>query len=396
MIEELKIKDEEILLLGLCRMKFGIELKVMLLSLAEGEVDWEYFAALANSHGVSALVYHNLDKLNFLHLVPLKQQDFLKNALLMSMSRNAFNYQSAGEVLKVLNRENIKTVFLKGMALELSVYENAGLRQMSDIDILTDKKECIKARDILLRNGFVSLPVKSVFHKLIITNIGKHLPSLIKNGASVEVHHELFGGRENILTRVLYDTSCENELNGERVYFPKPQIFFLYLVKHLYLHEISNESQLRLYTDLVVLLEKNYDEIINYDLLTYATQEGMQEILAWRLEPLRDLWGIQFPVWINEFVDKWYNPDSINNFIFFLKSPKDNPPLDKEGFYRNTVKEIPGIHRKVLYLLGDLFPSISFMKERYGCTSSVKVLFYYPHRVGKLWWLINRHKGVKA
>ena len=92
---------------------------------------------------------------------------------------------------------------------------------------------------------------------------------------------------------------------------------------------MNNESQLRLYTDLVVLLTKYRDEIINYDLLTYASQAGMSEILAWRLEPLRDLWGISFPEWIDEFIDKWYNPDSINKFIFFLKSPKDNPPVDR-------------------------------------------------------------------
>jgi hypothetical protein len=393
MIEELKIRDEEILLLGLCRMEFGIELKVMLLSLAEGPVDWEYFTALSNSHGVSALICCNLEKLNFFHLVPQKQQEFLKNALLMSLSRNAFNTRTAEEVLKALNREKIKTVLLKGMALENTVYGSAGLRQMTDVDILIDKKECLRARNILLRNGFVSLPVKSFFHKLIIVNIGKHLPSLLKSGASVEIHHELFGGRENILTQVLFDTSCENQLNGEKAYFPRPQIFFLYLIKHLYLHEMNNESQLRLYTDLVVLLEKYYSEIINYDLLTYSSQAGMNEMLAWRLEPLRDLWGIQFPGWVNEFADKWYNPDSINKFMFFLKNPKDNPPPDKERSYRNTVKEIPGIHRKILFVLGDIFPSVSFMKKRYGCSGGWKVLIYYPHRLGKLWWLIKRHRG---
>jgi hypothetical protein len=56
--------------------------------------------------------------------------------------------------------------------------------------------------------------------------------------------------------------------------FPSPQIFFLYLVKHLWQHEMNNESQLRLYTDLVVLIEKHYDEILNYNLLKYASKCG--------------------------------------------------------------------------------------------------------------------------
>ena len=80
-----------------------------------------------------------------------------------SLSRNTFNTESLGEVLRLLNDEKIKTVLLKGMALEITVYGNAGLRQMSDVDILISRDECIRARNILIRMDYVSLPVKSVF-----------------------------------------------------------------------------------------------------------------------------------------------------------------------------------------------------------------------------------------
>jgi hypothetical protein len=295
-----------------------------------------------------------------------------------------------GEVLRLLNAENIKTVILKGLALENSVYGSSGLRQMSDVDILINREECIKARKILISNGYESLPVKSFFHNLIIGYSGKHLPSLIKSGTSVEIHHELFGGRKNLLTKLLYDSSYEVELKGEKTWFPQPQIFFLYLVKHLWLHEMNNESQLRLYTDLIVLIEKYNDEILNYNLLKYASKAGMSEILAWHLEPLRDMWSVSFPGWLNDFIDKWHNQDFINKFFFFLRSPKDNPPGDKAGFYRHILGDIPGLHRKFLYVLGDLFPSVSFMKNRYKCKSTWRVLLYYPHRLGKVLWLFRK------
>ena len=265
---------------------------------------------------------------------------------------------------------------------------NAGLRQMSDVDILINRDECIKARDILISKGYESFPVKSVFHEPIIPYFGKHLPSLIKNGTSVEIHHELFGERDNALTNILYDTSYEVEIKGEKTWFPRPQIFFLYLVKHLWQHEMNNESQLRLYTDLVVLIEKHYDEILNPDLLIYASTQEMREILASHLKMLKDFWGIEFPTTINDFIEKWYARDSTQKFIFFLGSPKNNPPLDRPGVYRRIIKDIPGIHRKLFFVLGDLFPTISFMKNRYKCDSTLKVLFYYPHRVGKILWLI--------
>ncbi len=390
MNSEVNIRDEETLLLGLCRLEYRDEQLEKIRALATVITDWNYFSFLANAHGVAALAYHNLEKYSLLTGIPREVVTFLKGALMLSLSRNAYNTEAMGEALRLLNGENIRTVLLKGMALEFSVYGNAGLRQMSDIDVLISRNQCIKARNILINSGYVSLPLKSIFHKLIFADTGKHLPSLIKSGTSIEIHHELFGSKKNVLTMMLYDNSYKIEIKGAKAYIPQPQIFFLYLIKHLYLHEMNNESQLRLYTDLVVMIEKYHDEILNYDLLTYASRAGMSEILAWRLEPLRDLWGISFPGWIDDFIDRWYNPDSINKFIFFLKSPKDNPPLDKARFYRHVISDIPGLHRKFLFLLGDLFPTISFMKKRYNCPDTWKVLFYYPHRLGKVFWLFRR------
>ena len=346
--------------------------------------------SVANVHGVAALVYHNLEKLDLLHYTTAEASDTLKKALMMSLSRNTRNTEAMAYVLRLLNRENIKTVLLKGLALELSVYGNAGLRQMTDVDVLVTRDNCLKARKILMNKGFTSLPVKSVFHKAIIADAGKHLPSLIKNGFSVEFHHQLFGAEKDNLTGKLYETSSEKEIKGEKTFIPEARIFFLYLVRHLCMHEMNNESQLRLYTDLVVLIENFRDEIINVDLIEYAKKAGMSQMLAWKLEPLRDLWGISFPEWINEFINKWYNPDSINKINYFLKSTKDNPPSDKAKYYRYHLSEIPGMHRKILFLLGDLFPTIRFMKKRYNLSKSWQAIFYYPLRFGKLWYLVKR------
>jgi hypothetical protein len=380
MKSDLNIRDEEILLLGLCRLSFGVELKVMLTALAETVTDWDYLFSQANLHGVASLVSHNLEKLGFMNLVPGETAGKFRNAMVVSLTRNTSNAESMGAVLRILNRENIKTVLLKGLALELTVYGNCGLRQMTDVDVLVRRDNCMKARKLLMDNGFESLPVKSVFHKPIIADVGKHLPTLVKKEFAIELHHELFGAGKNILTMMLYDTAVETEVNGEKCFVPEARIFFLYLVKHLWLHEMNNESQLKLYTDLVVLIEKYGDEILNYDLLTYANQAGMSKILARRLEPLRDLWGISFPGWINEFIDKWYHPDSINKFIFFLKSPRDNPPMGKSQKFLNNLRDIKGIHRKTLYILGEIFPSIDFMKKRYNCKSSFTALLHYPVR----------------
>jgi hypothetical protein len=387
---ELEIRDEEILLLGLCRLNFSDVQAEKIREVVNRVADWNYFASLANEHGVIALAYSNLEKLDLLSRLPEKVVSSMNNSKMLSLSRNAFHTSVITGVLRILNNNNIKTVLLKGLALEIRVYGNTGLRQMTDVDILLDRSNYKKARRALIESGYTSLPVKSIFHLPIIAYSGKHLPSLQKNGASIDIHLELFGGKKNILTKLLYENSSEIRVNDQYAHIPRPQLFFLYLVKHLYSHEVNNESQLRLYTDLVVLLEKYGEEIITFDLLAYAAKAGMSQILAWRLEPLRDLWCISFPGWMDDFINKWYNPDSINKFVFFLKSPKKHAITGSPVIYRKTISEIPGLHRKIFFVLGDLFPTLTFMKQRYGCRSKLRAVFYYPHRWGKVLWLFGR------
>lgn len=389
MITEINPGNEELLLCGLCRLSFDTEKRVALKSLAEKIFDWNYFSDLAGKHGIAALVFNNLTALGLLQFVPDNIKETLRNSLLKNIARNTAFTGKISDILDLLNKENIKVVLLKGLALELSDYGNSGLRQMTDADILVSGDNALKARKILIESGFISNPVKSVLYKPIILDTGKHLPTLNRDGFAVEIHHELFSLKNTFLTKMLYDGSKEIEIKGHRAYIPSPGMFFLYLIKHLWLHEMNNESQLRLYADLAVLLEKHSDSIIEPGILDLASKADMNGILASHLRPLRDFWDITFPGWMNDFIDKWSGDSSTDRFIIFLKSPKDNPPPDRGTIYRYNLGEIRGFHRKLLFVAGDLFPTMEFMKRRYGCNSRFKAVLYYPLRWGKLWYLLK-------
>jgi hypothetical protein len=388
MKEGIKIINEELLLINLCRLSFNNYQTEKIRELILLVSDWEYFASHANEHGVVALVYQNLKNLGLLTLIPEKIVSDLNNKLMVSLSRNAYHTSVITEVLRIFDEHNIKLVLLKGMALEFSVYGNSGLRQMTDIDILIDRNDYKNARRILIENGYESLPVKSLLHKPLIAYIGKHMPSLIKNGASIDIHLELFPGTQNDLTRQLFDSNQGIRINDQNYRIPAPQLFFLYLINHLWSHELNNESQLRLYTDLVVLLEKHKEEIINDKLIMLASQSGLSEIMAGKLTLIRDMWEISFPDMVNAFIEQFQNPDYFKRFVWFLKIPKKDSVTGTKLVYRKTIREIPGFHRKVLYVIGDIFPTLTFMKERYKCSSKMKAVFYYPHRLGKILWLI--------
>ena len=118
----------------------------MLRALAEGIVDWKHFITMVSEHGVAALVYHNLEKLDLLQLLPEGEKSFLKKCLLKSLSRNTRNAKMLAEALHLMNSQDMKVVLLKGSALEIMVYGNEGLRQMSDVDVLLSRQDCLDAR----------------------------------------------------------------------------------------------------------------------------------------------------------------------------------------------------------------------------------------------------------
>ena len=62
MKSEVRISDEEHLLLELCRLEFSDEQINRINSLLAVITDWPYFSNLANEHGVAALVWYNLEK----------------------------------------------------------------------------------------------------------------------------------------------------------------------------------------------------------------------------------------------------------------------------------------------------------------------------------------------
>ncbi|HEX2920746.1 MAG TPA: nucleotidyltransferase family protein [Bacteroidales bacterium] len=380
------LTKEELLIIKLCRLTFSDDEKAEIRKLAAAITGWDNFTKLVNIHGISALVYNNLEKQDHFDFVPEKNRFLLRKSRILSMARNATMMHQLEGAISIAG---VKTVLLKGAALELMIYGNTGLRQMNDVDVLMTREDSLRSFRLLEKSGYEPLPVKSVFHRLIIDHIGKHLPSLIKGGLSIELHHDLFDLAASDLTRFFYETSVERSA-GSKLFIPEPCIFFLYLVRHLEKHEQSDGSQLRLYTDLVVMIAKYGDTIINDRLIEYSGIAGLNKALASKLKIIREIFSVSYPDWMNEFVDANCAADANERFYYFLRNPRNHLNADRKGNYQKTIKNIKGIHRKALFVIGDLFPTIAFMKQRYKCKSGLKSLLYYPHRWGKLGWLVRR------
>jgi hypothetical protein len=331
------LTPEEKLLLSLCRLEFTDEQKKDIGELMKEIKDWDHFVRLVNDHGIIALTAYNIREKGLADHVPSASMKLLDNSRMQSMIRNTWLVQRWKEVNFILSEAGIKHVLLKGMALEHTVYGSRGLRQMNDADILVKKGDVMKAWLLLQEHGFESDMIKSSLHMKIITETGKHMPTLRKDGYPVEIHHRLFYEAEkNETLDKAIDSAVAIEIEGTRAYVLSKNIHLEFLKKHCEDHIASGGSQLRLWLD-------------------------MELISPGSTPPLTAV---------------------------FLSAPRQSgTPRQRKEYYRIHYFALP-CNVRFRYLAGDIFPSFKWMKHRHGC-GTLKALLLYPRRVGKVLWLIG-------
>ena len=127
--------------------------------LAATEIDWEYLFLLARRHSIVPLVYRQLDR-HAADLVPTEHLKQLKKHYLENAARNTV---LTAELCRLISRfagSGIDAIPYKGPVLALFAYGNVALRRFVDLDVIVKKSDVLKAREILLAEGYV--PSKSL------------------------------------------------------------------------------------------------------------------------------------------------------------------------------------------------------------------------------------------
>ncbi len=377
------------LLILLCNDELSEKERERALAAAASVTDWNLFNDVVRKNGIAALAWYNLKSNDIFKYTPESIQTLLEGAMQRTVARVEFIVHKALDISNLLGKNGIKVLFLKGVALENSVYGKRGLRQMNDVDILIDPLQCRKAWNILRRAGYANRPVKSIFHKMIIMHLGNHLPELFKNGISVDMHHRLFHMKGTEIVKEAIIKPGTITIADTTQYVLPPRIAFLALVRHISKHELKGEFQIRLFTDLFLIL-KYYRELILCDALApEAEATGVTEGVKKTLFLLSHYWHSDIP---EKFLEGTTSSDKQEYEEWFIEGVFRAGEVIKSknrDAYRNILTGIDTPWHKFLYLLGDLFPSISFMKERYRLNSTFSVLLRYPQRLGKTVWFFR-------
>ncbi len=126
-------------------------------SLAQEELDWSYLLESATTHGLLPLLANHVTQ-QAANLVPQTILDQLRRGLLNSRKDNLYLLNRLFGVLRLFKTEKLRTLAFKGPVLGGMLYDDVGLRQAGDLDLLIARQDFLRARELLQSAGFLMEP----------------------------------------------------------------------------------------------------------------------------------------------------------------------------------------------------------------------------------------------
>ncbi len=279
---------------------------------AAGKInDWTLVYEIAQNQRVLPFLYINIK--NILHAqIPGKIFEKFKTAYLDVSARNLYLSSFLLRLIGLFNHNSVNVLPLKGPVIAQDLYGDINLRGFSDLDILVDTVDAVKAWSILLENKFqpeLTLDIKQ-FKKFI-----KHednISFLDPTGKiSVELHWELSGF---YLSKPLSLRHVEKNLTripilNKKIPHLSSENLLIYLCIHGAKHGWEFLEQICCVAELIKNKEINW-RIVNETALNWQSKRmlGIGLYLSWKV--------LDAPV-----------PDSV---VFEIKKDKKIPVLSQE------------------------------------------------------------------
>lgn len=115
------------------------------------QCDWTRFALLARHHGVGPILYLGLRERAA--SVPAEWLQIFKAEYVTNAFHNQLARESVDEIGAVFSSERIPVIVMKGAALLRTLYDDQGLRFLSDVDLLVDERDVERADTQLQARG---------------------------------------------------------------------------------------------------------------------------------------------------------------------------------------------------------------------------------------------------
>ncbi len=346
--------------------------------------DWDYLIHTIIDRGIAPLFYTKLSLLPNSSLIPETVKTNLQQAYYKTVRRSVLLYEHFRKIAEAFVAQNIPLIGLKGIYLSEWLYQDIGLRQFSDIDLLVKKEDAESCLSILEGLGYKP-STSAKLAEIVYAELQKemvHYPPMISNGVSVEIHIKIHpkNPKYQVSVPILWKNAIPATINGITVSALNNTDLLIHLCLHLDKHFRTGHVQFTCFNDITNLLEK-YGDTLNWNEFSESCRlYSCEEIVFKYLIMVHKFMNAAVPADIIQKHSVLLSKQDEQLFVKYLRGFEGVASAMTLSGHFVYLKNVGSLYAKVRYVWGVLFPSKDFMIQAYKIKRPGLVLFYYPYR----------------
>lgn len=377
--QDIILSPEERLILYSCRVN-SVSSAVFFHELCEEIGDWDYFISRSIDTLLAPIVYKYTRFFRPLeNKIPLYALNKLRQVHSQIFVKNTFLFKSFQDILLEFEQRDIQVIPLKGIFLLENYYQDFGLRQISDLDLLVRESEVesvIRMFETLGYSMKMYMPRKAALAAKISAPY-----KFTKGDVVVDLHIRLSDGYSgySINMNSIWENAQIGRLsNGVICTYLSILDHVLFLFIHLRRHiEIRNFKMISFY-DILIILQK--ERLNTNDILRRAVDFGCYN----EVEEIMYLLNKFFSLALDHSLDhKKCDSRKTIDLIFHQVLSENRELLEKKyaapgstGFMHLSVM---GRRDKLIYLFSRVFPDRRYLFSTYGTRSKSLFSCYIYH-----------------
>jgi Uncharacterised nucleotidyltransferase len=334
------------------------------------KLEADHFVEDAIRQGMAGFLYRYLMDTGDTGFISDSQTTRLRKSYLAAAAQNLIRARHLSDILRLLDRDGVPVVVLKGMALLDTVYDDPGLRPMEDIDLWVPPQHLAELEDILCRMSYQKDSIYPGTFKKKGTILDVRTDLL--DADRIRARRNLMGGNHAAIFRRAHRRSTD-EANA--LYLdPSDQV--LYLSIHALKHDVSRLIWLADILGVVRLWEEK-----NWRHLTYrAEATGQKKTLAYILFLLKTLFGFHPPVAASLIPDS-HRFSILEHRALRRRLKKNTLPPWSPLVLVSTEKGLKG---RLQYVLETLFPRPKILRQVFSHRPDATITVLYLLRLVQL------------
>lgn len=355
------------------------------------EEQWNSLIELAVEHRVAPLFYYHILRQQKLETTESANALYSLRNYSRQVAKNNLRYY--GELHRLLNefhQADTPVILLKGIFLAHVIYDDIGLREMNDIDILVKRSDVTPAFHTLSDLGYKSVPTIDSDGIPNLISRHHHIPPMVKeNTATIEVHWNITSPGESytIDPEVVWRDAQPITISGKPAMMLSPEDLLLHLCVHTsYQHNFS--FGLRPFVDIAEVVNHFGGQIDWDNVIKRAFRFRWDRGVFLALTIARDFTGAKIPADILAALKSNDYDEAILNTAKeqILTKKRDSNSISAPMIEFTNQKSLKG---KFTVVLNRIFPSRKFMEFKYSLQPGTPKL--YAYYIFRFWRLFNLH-----